>query len=237
MSKSHFHILGGFPDPGYHSDRPPAGCYILAEVGTEEQAIELVRALRERWEYTSIAFDCGESSTADGVPLPPGVLIGNRAKTDDLARLHPRLREVLDAVDRFARELGIELLRPTRHAEISGDSLCPNGLTNDGDPSGEPLKLKPSRTKARAVYEWALATIAGADEMTISVLFDTIRSRLEVEIGKANGAEEEKLTQFVESLPPNAETFSKYLRDAGIKHHDRTGRHTRRTQFRKRSEQ
>jgi hypothetical protein len=48
-------------------------------------------------------------------------------------------------------------------------------------------------------------------------LFDAIRNRLDTEIAKAHGAEAEKLGELRESLPASAETFGKYLRDAGIK--------------------
>jgi hypothetical protein len=83
--------------------------------------------------------------------------------------------------------------------------------------------LAPSRVKARAVYEWAMGRIEGAERMTIAELLDAARKRLEVEAGKATGAEAEKLAELRADLPSSADTFGKYLRDAGIKQYNAKG--------------
>ena len=89
--------------------------------------------------------------------------------------------------------------------------------------SGDGKELSPSRIKAVAVYEYALGYIEGADNMTRAELFNAVRDRLESEAAKAYGNEAEKLGELMDSLPPNAETFGKYLRDAGIKKYNSRG--------------
>jgi len=83
--------------------------------------------------------------------------------------------------------------------------------------------LSPSRVKAKAVYEWALASIDGADRMTRTELYNAIAARLEAEAAKAKGLQAELLADLRDSLPPNAEAFGKYLRDAGVKVYDGKG--------------
>ena len=83
--------------------------------------------------------------------------------------------------------------------------------------------LSPSRLKAKAVYEWALTSIDGAARMTRTELYGAIAARLEVEAAKAKGRQAELLADLRDSLPPNAEAFGKYLRDAGVKVYDGKG--------------
>lgn len=63
-------------------------------------------------------------------------------------------------------------------------------------------QLKPSHRKAKALYEWAMEHIDGAEDMTYSELF-------------------EKLTNNPycagEGLPNNAEAFARYCRAAGVR--------------------
>lgn len=75
------------------------------------------------------------------------------------------------------------------------------GQSDDALPAKQ-RKLAPSRIKARAIYDWALSEIPGAQDMSISELFNAIEIHPKVPS---------------DALAPNAETFGKYLRDAGVK--------------------
>jgi len=119
--------------------------------------------------------------------------------------------------------------RDTESAPVAGAER-PAGLQEQDD------KLPPSRTKALAAYEYALSVIPGADKMTISELFDALRERLDVEITKGSGPEAEKLAEFRNSLPDNATTFGKYLRDAGVKRYNTKGDRLPTRSIRRRSE-
>ncbi len=77
-------------------------------------------------------------------------------------------------------------------------------------------KRSPSRLKAAAVYDWAIKNIPGADEMTVQQLFDAIREHPDMQ------------DHWLAQRPSNAETFGKYLRDAGIKRYNSTGERVRR---------
>ena len=63
-------------------------------------------------------------------------------------------------------------------------------------------RLSPSRVKAKALYDWAMSEIKGFEDMTIKELYEAIESHT---------------SDAYKALPPNAETFGKYLRDAGVK--------------------
>lgn len=97
------------------------------------------------------------------------------------------------------------------------------GPPPDTEEADEGTGLSPSRTMAAAVYDYAVGVIPGAAKMTRSELFDAIHLRLESEIAKPYGNETEKLQELRDSLPSNAETFGKYLRDAGIKKYNSRG--------------
>ena len=77
---------------------------------------------------------------------------------------------------------------------------------------GGDLRLPPSRLRAKAVYEWAMSVIEGAGKMTIVELYDAIVAHPKMK-GRA-----------LDSLPDNAATFGRYLRDAGIKKYDKSGK-------------
>jgi len=97
-------------------------------------------------------------------------------------------------------------------------------------------ELPPSRIKAQAVYDWALAAIEGAGKMTIFDLFTAMHDRLDSEIAKAYGRQAEKLQELKNSLPPSPETFGRYLRDAGIKKYNSRGDRVPGRSIRRRSE-
>jgi hypothetical protein len=99
-----------------------------------------------------------------------------------------------------------EWLRPTTN--ILHSAIPPGAPTEivtkmgDDDLPAAQRKLAPSRTKAKAAYDWAMSAIPGAEDMTIQELFNAIDSHpddVRTEIG------------------PNPEAFGKYLRDAGVR--------------------
>lgn len=111
-------------------------------------------------------------------------------------------------------------------------SETPTEGAADSEPADR-SDLAASRVKAAAVYDWAIQTIPEADKMPILDLFPAILEKLDAAIAAtpkgAKGEEEaEKLQELRDSLPPNAETFGKYLRDAGIKRYNAKGERTRR---------
>jgi hypothetical protein len=151
-----------------------------------------------------------------------------------------RLRAKLDGERSWREHLRftVEYNRKLREANQPGKSGPPKGGTPkrpaEAPADPEPVhrrNLSPSRAKAAAVYEWAMATIAEADKMTVQELFTAILDRLDATIAAAppGAGELEKLQELRESLPRNAESFAKYLRDAGIKRYNAKGERTRRT--------
>jgi hypothetical protein len=85
--------------------------------------------------------------------------------------------------------------------------------------------LSPSRIRARAVYEWAVEAIEGVDKLPLRDVYDRILEKLDAHIASTHpGAGElEKLAGFRDSLPPNAETFGRYLREAGVRRYNTKG--------------
>jgi hypothetical protein len=145
------------------------------------------------------------------------------------------LRETLGALAGLIRNEGARLggygsvaNAPTRSGP-DYDSL--RLARHDGDDAGldsstpADESLSPSRVRARAVYEWAIEVIDGADRMPIAVLLPRIFERLDAELEKVpdGSAEFEKFTELRSSLPDNTETFGRYIREAGIKRYNRKG--------------
>lgn len=97
----------------------------------------------------------------------------------------------------------------------------PDGRFDQAEEKKEP---SPSRTRARAVYEYALGEVPGASDMSVAELFKVAKDHLESKMAKAEGPEAEKLGEFLGHLPANAETFARYLRDAGVKRYDKAGK-------------
>jgi hypothetical protein len=108
-------------------------------------------------------------------------------------------------------------VRPTREAIAKGQTGGGDSgsASCEGD-ADQNQKLSPSRINAKAVYDYAMNTIAGADKMTVGELFAAIKNRLDAETGKAHGKQAELLGKFRDSLPNNVATFRKYLNDAGV---------------------
>jgi hypothetical protein len=77
-------------------------------------------------------------------------------------------------------------------------------ITNAGKPAigpGPVRRVKPSHAKARALYEWAMGHIDGAETMTYAELFEKLSSNPQC---------------AGEALPDNAEAFGRYCRAAGF---------------------
>ena len=119
----------------------------------------------------------------------------------------------------------------TKEQPSADDTPSEDRAEDDGDNG-----LPPSRVKARAVYEYAMEVIPGAEKMTRSELLEATKNRLDSEIAKAFGGETEKLQELRESLPPNGAAFGKYLRDAGIKKYNSKGDRTPGRSIRRSSE-
>jgi hypothetical protein len=163
----------------------------------------------------------------------PGIRSGLRAGiVEDLARIRLKLEDDANVAAQN-REVLLPLMGQVgRSGSLPASGEGPGGKAQGGDgvdrpPAGEEQddKLPPSRVKARATYEYALNTITGAGEMTVAELFDAVRDRLDAEICKAAGKQAEQLQELKDSLPDNAETFGRYLREAGVKKYDKTGQH------------
>ena len=96
-------------------------------------------------------------------------------------------------------------VNPSTRSSAGGTtcSFCP-----ELEPIDRETGLPPSRIKAKAAYDWAMENIIGMDMMTVTELHGKIMSHPE---GPA------------ESIPESAESFGKYLRDAGVKRYGSKG--------------
>lgn len=95
----------------------------------------------------------------------------------------------------------------TRSAEVPAKETTPRPVESN---TSERTEMPPSRTKARSVYEWALSAIVGAEEMTVAELFNAIQK------------DPRAISEVLDMLPDNAETFGRYLREAGVRRYDKT---------------
>ncbi len=128
------------------------------------------------------------------------------------------LPEQLAEKERLKVELSETVIKAIELVQ-SADGGKGEDETQDDEDNG----LSPSRVRARAVHDWAMSKIDGIGSMTYAQEFEAIHDRLNVEIGKAQGKAAEDFGKFMDSLPPNAETFAKYLREAGIKKNSSRG--------------
>lgn len=115
---------------------------------------------------------------------------------------------------------GAELRQRSPDGRLPGDEGNPTTVPTAEIPSGE---LSDSVAAVRAVYEWAISTIPGADGMTISELFDAIQLHPKMP------------SEYLERLPDNPDTFGTYLRRAGIRRYDKSGSRARRQSRRRRT--
>lgn len=125
--------------------------------------------------------------------------------------------------------------RPSSDEERGGPLQIPGPESKDLT-HGETNKLPPSRIRAAAVYDWAIERIEGAKTMPLRDLLPAIINTLDSRIATTPSGtpEEEKLQELRNSLPDNAETFGKYLRDAGIRRYNRRGERAKRVSHFKR---
>jgi len=140
---------------------------------------------------------------------------------------------VVRALDYVDAEAADRLLGPRDQVAACSVASPPALDTRDGPPKSDPAKiaaapdstaesrrretkLPPSRVAARAVYDWALSAIAGADDMTVAQLWDSIQ------------AHPDMTPAYLDKLPDTPATFARYLREAGVKRYDGAGKRTRR---------
>lgn len=97
---------------------------------------------------------------------------------------------------------------PAPEAEAAGANAG-EGKPQQAEQPDPDTGLPPSRIKAKAAYDWAMQTIDGAGKMTVPELHDAIMHH-------PQGP--------TDCIPDNAEAFGKYLRDAGVKRYDGTGK-------------
>jgi len=165
----------------------------------------------------------------------PGIRSGLRAAVvKDLARIRLKLEDAAGVAAQNREVLSALLAQVGRSGSSSASGENSEGEAQGGvgeSPGGEEQddKLPPSRLRAKAAYDYAMTNITGADKMTVAELFDALRGRLDAEICKAAGKQAEQLQEFKDSLPDNAETFGRYLREAGVKKYDKTGQRRLRT--------
>jgi hypothetical protein len=114
--------------------------------------------------------------------------------------------------DRLLKSAGEE--PPTAKLDAAGANSGDGGDGGDAKvaPAEQPdpdTGLPPSRTKARAAYDWAMQNIRRAEKMTIPELLEAIMTH-------PQGP--------TDCIPDNADTFGRYLRETGVKRYDKTGR-------------
>lgn len=100
------------------------------------------------------------------------------------------------------RVVNSEVSRQEPNATVAETSFSDDSGSADDTLPTKLRKLAPSRIKAKAIYEWAISAIPDAEHMTNVELYDAIECHPS---DASNG------------LPPSAETFGRYLRDAGVK--------------------
>lgn len=159
-------------------------------------------AFRGAWEKVMYA------TVIDPLNYPDGKIPAERYTFNDV--IPPEAVEMLRSA---AAVLRMQLLAEPLTTETGDDAHV--GQAAKPSESGD-AALPPARLKAKALHEWATSKIPGADEMTVSQLFAAIEQHPDC---KGN---------MLDMLPPNAATFGKYLRDAGVKRYDASGKRMRR---------
>lgn len=115
-----------------------------------------------------------------------------------------QIRETLNRAvitkDLLVRLLERDIQRPATDSDASQGDGGAGAERDDALPKSKRAD-SPSRVRARAAYEYAMAEITNAEKMTAAELFHAIK-----EDGKMD-----------DGLPPTAESFTKYLNDCGIR--------------------
>jgi hypothetical protein len=132
-------------------------------------------------------------------------------------KFHPELMAVLPDVPRAGPNRSV-----TQDSADGKNSVVPPSRVRQDKGGGkrseeaDDPKLPARLVFAKAVYEWAISTIPGADNMTIPNLFDAIQIHPDL------------TSEFLDRLPDNSATFGKYLKDAGIDRYNTNGGRKRR---------
>ncbi len=160
--------------------------------------------------------DCGKYDWASK-EVRDGQIVSRHAsytESDHRNELKARIEDHAQACVLLA-----ELLREQATA---GGLAEGNGVLTVLDDS-MPAKLRgerPSRVKARAVYDWAIGAIPNAEHMTINEIYDHARRELGRLRDRASGEKAEQYEELLGGLPRNGETFGRYLRDTGLKRYN-----------------
>lgn len=117
--------------------------------------------------------------------------------------------DMTDQVDALASQRRLHqepVANPNGNPQSDGDAAVQSSKPENQSETDDRLpkrirKDSPSRLKAKAAYDYAMARIENANQMTAVELFDAIF---------ANG-------EAKEMLPPTAESFTRYLNDCGIR--------------------
>ncbi len=117
------------------------------------------------------------------------------------------VRELLATVERPVGEHTKAPAGKQVRSKHQNESAAPHGRTavDPADADGSDThggRLKPSHAKAKALYEWAVENIDGAEDLTQPGIFRKLQND-----PRCDG----------EGLPSNAAAFTRYLRAAGIR--------------------
>lgn len=115
---------------------------------------------------------------------------------------------------------GLRLLTENTHPPDAIAEITESATAGVGKRRKSDSELSASRVKAKAAHDWAMSEIPGAEDLTITDLFDAIMNHP---------------SNACDALPPNAETFGKYLREAGVKRYGADGKPTRKPRSVRRS--
>lgn len=178
----------------------------------------------ERWELAAVISPSYIPSTDE---TPKKLAIEEARRAGDLVVALPLIKKLDEEMEAFVRQAvgwphgNLQPFRTERlfraineldelvgdePAASAGDELHhlagSDERTNMGSTDAEPVvHLKPSQKKAKALYEWAIEHIDGAEKMTYVELFHAL-----VNDPRCAG----------EGLPKNAAAFARYCRAAGV---------------------
>lgn len=183
------------------------------EINKHAQALRLHPTIR-RYEEHDPNAKCGtwlevwDVWKSDSETFPIYTLAGNEIQARAGTKPH-----VLELLETWASKATAELEAAPmpalpQHGETMQRAQAEPALS-DLDDQALPTSLPLCRIKAKAAYDWAMQSIAGAGTMTVAEL---------------HGAMMKHPRGPTDCIPDKAETFGKYLRDAGVKRYDKTGK-------------
>ena len=164
---------------------------------------------REHWLYVPTVAELAilKSIYPNEWPLPPpwhrieGELVAAGYSSASLEQQNASV--LLALLQKITAQRSNDSRPPVGGQRTPPDQTPPPKVTEDTSP------LSPSRVKATAAYEWAITHDYERQKMTVAELFNAIQNH------PSNARE---------ALPPNADFFAKYLRDAGIKRYEKSGK-------------